>query len=485
MIFPDRHPPEHPYDSLTRSVRRLTWIAVAALALSLVSLAVSIAKGQDSPRSELHAARLHAETLGQSALQARFISFYAVPAGKHDEYLTALRFAVNSVSRTALIVQPVQVTPTLYRLDATRLAPETSDWNAWLGAWESMVTDETYWHLTTQAIDPRTKAVKTVVTDSGAIDLKDAAALRAMTGSAGAIMRVDDFISRALDGPAYYRFVGIPEKLADYFKSHGLDDKQVRSLYAAHAANIQQRGPSPKSAPGRIARYPTPLGSGWITFDAIESPDKDPFRAPAFFVKADAHETIFTRPNGFHEFALWSGSGSRLDAADIKVAIDYEKPGELRTASSCLRCHYHDEHEGLRSFKHYAPRSAVIRFSTAKAAQEYGAVFDRQELLQREVARDREDLAEAVMIACGCSPNEAATAAVNVIDRYNDGRIDALTACRELGIPADPFLPVESLAAACGATTDEVALILLDGESVSRVQFQSCYAELALLAAAK
>src|SRR5690606_357029 len=131
-------------------------------------------------------------------------------------------------------------------------------------------------------IDPRTRKAATVYTDGGWVDLQLAAELRTRTGSGGALLRADHFITRAATtsrGGHYYRLAGVPAREADFYRLLGVDVKTIDVLQADAGANMIRSGVTLKLR--RLARRPGPLGGAWITYDVEQSTaERDPLRNP-------------------------------------------------------------------------------------------------------------------------------------------------------------------------------------------------------------
>src|SRR6185295_6272059 len=127
----------------------------------------------------------------------------------------------------------------IIRIDIRWYATDDEQIKQWIQAWENLANRDPYFHkLTTIAEDvkvqkleelkpdkrngeelpkpgvikAKAKKIRDVVVDSG-VDPKDAAELRELTGSVGAVLRADWFIANAFVTPSYYAIAGVPEKL--------------------------------------------------------------------------------------------------------------------------------------------------------------------------------------------------------------------------------------------------------------------------------
>lgn len=420
------------------------------------------------PASELRIA-LHDAKTHPLPRQARYVTSYALPADLQKNAPVALSLVMNSVSRSSRMVQAVRISETVWRIDlaAYGLDPKL---------WESMVADEPYFHQKVQVLDPKTGKRQTVYTDGGWVGLDDATALRTITGSGGALMRLDYFVSKVSVPPLYYSFAGIGEKFDDLAKLVGLDEKTVIALRAAKGENILNSGVTNKVR--RISRKPTPFGAFWLTHDSDGKNIKSDFiRNPGFFAEAEAHEGVVSKANGLYLYALWDANYKRVDAAPDFIARDFtDVHGDQRLVPmrSCVSCHAKDG--GLRVhatdqtdiFK----RGANLLFGDPVTIEELAAFYDAPRLAV-QFKRDIEDYQAAVKLATGMDADGAAKALVEIYDYHDNGRIDAKVAARELGLGEFPQLT---------DSTDGILVSLLLGKSVSRAQWIGSWPEAAVKA---
>ena len=255
----------------------------------------------------------------------------------------AIAYLLNAVSRTRTIARPEPVDEQwqLLRIDLAAYADfrKTATYNELFQAWEQLVEGDPYFHLRTQVTTG--KSVQTVTTDGGWTDLENAARLKTLSHSFGAVLRADYFVSQVA-GPAYYAWAGIPPKEADFFKLFGVDAAVVSALSADSAANVLRSGVTRK--PRRIVERPGVFGSVFQTKDVdAESPDRDPFRNPVDFREQkfnfQASELFALGANHLWRVALYDAAGNRVDAVPDKVAKDFAGDGIIRPLVSCLRCH--------------------------------------------------------------------------------------------------------------------------------------------------
>lgn len=431
-----------------------------------------------TPADEVRAALADLAHVAPAAqATTRYLSLANLPATERERTVVAVDFVLNAVSRGPLARRVERVAGTsLLRWNLLHYAADEATLAEMLAAYEQLASEDPYWHLRTEVLDPRTKKRREVFTDGGWTDLAAAAQLRAATGSAGALLRADWFIAKVAAPPHYYRLAGVPATKAEFLVSLGLDTQTIERLGADDGANLLRSNITRQVR--RIVRRQGPLGGAWETFDVARSTaERDPFRNP-FGFRFDAGEDIAAKPNGMHVYALFDAAGRRADAVPPDIARDDSDPhgdGQVVPLLSCVRCHVED---GLRPFVNDQRRLLEAGVDllvddprrAGRLAQFYGG--DR---LARHLARDREDYAAAVVKATGVAPREAGAALAAVYRRQVYELVSPAMAAAELGAGQ----PATALAALRGSH-DPVLLALATGLSVQRAAWEASFAEAAL-----
>lgn len=447
------------------------------MVLGMICTAMALEKGI-TPADELRAAVADLESHVPPAEwhATRYLSVYNLPREHWTESQAVVSFVLNSVSRNERIVRPTLVPGSGGRL----LRFSLDDYRLPADVWELLASEDPYWHLRTQALDPTSGKTRQVFTDGGWVRLDVGAALRSKTRSAGALLRADFFVVRVattLDGGHYYRFAGVPATEAEWFAALGIDLKTVSTLHADRGANTIRSDITQKVR--RVVRRQGPLGGAWQTYDVARSTaERDPLRNP-FAFEYDASEQIATKRNGLHLFGLHDRQGRRQETVpDViaKDASDPHGPGIVTPMLSCVRCHVE---AGLRPVandqRQLAARGVELFAERPHDADRLAAFYGST--LEKELRRDREDYAEAVAAATGgCHPAEVAAWLAEMYRAYHDELVTPSTAARELGLPG------ESLVNALSGATDPVLLALAAGISVQREQWEVSFAEAALRA---
>ncbi len=442
--------------------------------MTAIALAAAIVASDPAREIEVAVADLRTNVAPADWPVTRYLSLYAIERGEWTRTAAAVSLVLNSVSRARSIVHPRPVPGTNGRM--LRIC-----WRAYdlpLEGWEALVSGDPYWHLRTQVVDPRTRRVREVITDGGWVGLAQAAELRAMTASAGAVLRADYFLVKAtttLDGGLYYQLARIPATEDAFYESLGVDLGVVRRLGAMAGANLIRSRVTHKVR--RLARYQGPLGGAWRTFDvATSSPERDAIRHP-FGFQYDAGEHIAVKANGLHLFALYDTDGARQDSVPDAIAKDDTdtSDGRLAPMLSCVRCHVED---GLRPFandQHRLMEDVVVLTERADEAERLIVFYDQREL-DKQARRDRDDYAEAVGEATGgLSTAEVAAALAEACRRYRHELVSCEQAARELGVGESDFTRRTR------GSTDPLLLALGKQMSIQRQQWEASFAEAALL----
>lgn len=337
-----------------------------------------------------------------------------------SEQQIAVNYLVNATSRNRVIRAAKVVVgqadgKALLRIDLAGYANqrEPATYREIHAAWEKMANDDPYFGLKTQVVVQGDAKPKTIRVTGGWINLANAALLRQLTGSDGAVLRADYFVSRVA-AEDYYSWAGIAQKQGEFFTSLGVDKNTIEKLSADTAGNLFRSNITKKAR--RVVRLPGPQGSCWITLDVDgESPDKDAVRNPIDVdgpagkqrFNFQASEIFFARPNGMWGTVLYNSKGERQDTVPDKIAKDSEaQDGIVRPIISCARCHEAHGKGGLQSFTddQYAllsGESAILKSYSPEVAQRIAELYQPARL-NREIARDREDYSAAVQAACGC-----------------------------------------------------------------------------------
>jgi hypothetical protein len=299
-------------------------------------------------------------------------------------------------------------------------------------------------------------------------------------------LRADDFVARATVTPHYYAFAGVPATETEFLKSLGVDAATIDRLRANAGANLVISGVTQK--PRRIVWSQGALGGVYETLDvaavdAVRDPIRRPLSAGGVNLKYDAGEWFALAPNGLWRVALYDSAGKLQQSVPDRIAKDTSDPhgdGIVTPIVSCIRCH---TESGLRPFRDDQSRL----FSTGRidlrsydpTIVQRAVEFYDEPRLQRQMTFDRDTYAAAVERAAHLKPEELATALATAVREFAYLPVTCEQAAREIGMPK------EQLVAALVKSHDPILLMLIEGRPVLRGQWESSFAEAAMLAGAR
>ena len=289
----------------------------------------------------------------------RYLSAYNTPG---PQALVLATHVVNSISRAVAVHRPIQVAPNLFRINLyeVRVDPEAWDRLAGRGSGRNPLPDP-YFHITIDTVETQEwgyykgdQWIKTGDRPTGKRTTTIAhapwlppgiAKLATETRCTAPILRLDWFAYNAMLEPRYHELLGFGE-----------DEKSIQKLAGAEERAADDEGAQVRGAVIRsrvatnnrsLERTPTRRSYGrgyyWKSFDYGSSVDANDILADANSVlnpKADAHEIIFSLPNGYQAYAVTDGAGKRLDRAAVEFARDIENgfrsvEVEIRNCACC------------------------------------------------------------------------------------------------------------------------------------------------------
>lgn len=428
--------------------------------------------------------------------QIRYLALDHLPLDQRHEAALAVTHLANAVSRNRILFKPSTADLQLayLRIDLSALAdPKNPQTFAEVSAaWERLAEFDPRYHVRTNVAT--NKGVKAATVDGGWVGLANAARLREMTGSQGAILAADYFISRVATTPDYYQWAGLPATEAELYAQLGMDAATVNALAADSAANVLLRKLTGRSS--RILAKPTPLGWLWHTKDSAEnlnSPERSPFRAPVdatvgalqqVFVY-DAGEYFFHRANGYWGVWIGNGQGQRVDAVTADVATDYHAPTgrqELRPMIGCYRCHSREGTGHMQDFEDHQSRLTIKETTAPEIAQRIAELYADQGRVKLALSRSREDFERVVMLATGTDGKTATEALSAAFARYQYAPVTATTAAAECGVSVKQF--IDATAESVDPIIQTIREVDATGKPISGVNrrdWEASFGEAALL----
>jgi hypothetical protein len=363
---------------------------------------------------------------------------------------TALKLAIPSVSRQVVLEKcvPVQVGPTLYRMDLADL-----QWDAF--AWQKFIKNYPYSKFENPIL-----------------------------------LRADWLCTHLMDAneqgtPAYYEllFGKVPKTRDEALAALGVNIAEQFQF-----GQIEGRSGVSVAGVRWIANLPIERGYAWGTRDVFElTRDKDMLELPDGSFKHDGEEWIIglwkkhqaTGTQGaLQAYFLTNGEGGVVQRADVRLVEDHTKfrgLAEIRVAGSCIQCHQSGLNYPTTDDFRDALGSGVVATADYKNKEKIEAFHFSD--LKKEIRRNNEDFAAIVELACGCSPERAAAAFAATVRTY-DRPLTPARGAWELGVARDELRLALAFASSGGAQLPARIAGLAHGRDCPRVAFEPAYEDL-------
>jgi hypothetical protein len=455
--------------------------------LLLASLVCSSALA--GPNEALAAAVKDARTLPATAAPyARYLTTYALRDGEKREFVKALAFHLNSLSREADLAAIVQVDPELYRVDVRdygwdakvyeRLADADPHFHVRLKSEVEVLEEFGNWYVEGRTVAKGTPGAVWRTTETRPAGRKvvtaaapwlDAAAITELvnrTQSQAPLLRADWFFFQTAisEGhePGYLDFLGVKNR-KDFEQLVGLDAELSKRLQKEIRAIVDRSGVALNNR--QIVRFQTITGGYWVTLDSEKSTDRNnAVRLLDGDYQHDAEEIYGVLPNGLLAVGAFNAAGVVQKTVPDKIASDGSASGNdrrIHTAKSCFCCHA----EGIRPIDDYARR--LYRAPVKLQAVDYDQFRRLQRLyltdLAGRVRKDQADYAEVLARVNGLAPAENAKAYLRAWDAYVERDLATADIARELGVTAEALSGgLKKYAATAGQLDPVLAGLLQD-----------------------
>jgi hypothetical protein len=266
------------------------------------------------------------------------------------------------------------------------------------------------------------------------------AQLTAATNSEVPILRADWFVVNATLPPAYYNFLELGNKEADFQKLVFADVK------LAEKARSQFKAVAVTSVVARnnrtLTRSPTFTdGYYWESHDSLKSIDDRNYLLNFLNEKFDAKEIIGTLPNGLQAYFVTDGAGNRVDFADPNVATDYTSVDRIvRTGRSCMICHSEgikpiEDNVRLLNRKLQNLESIKLLITDEKQAYQVFDLFGSD--LDKKIVKDQQLFADAVGLTNGLEANANGKQLGLIWDAYQEILLTKEIVAREAAVTPD------------------------------------------------
>lgn len=438
--------------------------------LATIYLSLSLFFAVASPADAAVLAAAHAESL-PSAASVRYLQLTGIDETANAKQVAALNYLNNAISRNRVLyrVERLKDQP-LVAVDFARLADPLrfeQSLAELLAAWERVVAVDAFWHVPIADADKK----KTVVAGPWCGD--DLERLQKATGSAGGVLRVDQFIARSGADSIFNDFAGVPKTQAENLKLFGIDETKIANLLGHTAANIPISGVTFK--PRRIVNRQGPLGPYISTEDgskdnAASNPFHFPVSANGQSIVVDAFEIFALKSNGFWGVSVFDGAGNRADAVpDVIAKNRASRDGIIRNGVDCFTCHSTNGGEaGIQIFDstHQARLNARGIAGDPAIVGVIAATYDPR-TMKRSVERSQADHHDACVDATGLEPKEAVAALTEVYQGYRDGNVSLSKAAYECGVTDEEF------GKAVARSPDPMIGLLLLGTEITRGSWEA------------
>lgn len=285
---------------------------------------------------------------------------------------------------------------------------------------------------------------------SPALNKATAVGVAAVTKTNFPIVEYRWFLANALVEPRYHELLGLDDSEASVLKLADANERKTDDLGAqlrgavlfsevAHRNRLLERTPT---------RLKYGRGSFHRSFDFKTSLAAQDVLKDTLTVNADAHEIIWTLPNGLQGYYVSDAKGKRLDKADADIAISrrgrWHDP-QVRTAFVCMDCHLRQKGwiEVDDEVREYAKKEITLAVSVFEKGEKDRGRRVRQKFLQADfnelLQADQTVVETAVRAATGGKAGltcaETAREVMESIAEYLQEPVTLAQLARELGVP--------------------------------------------------
>jgi hypothetical protein len=470
-------------------------------AVAIFLWAASAATACASPVESMASALADARTLtAEQARNSRWLSLYAIPGDRREDFKKTLAFHVNAISREANLTLPTVVRSELVRIDLR-------DYGWTFKTWEKLAAVDPYFHVQTSVEETETVAEPTgqrVSYDGGRtwqeetrsakktrtrsvaaaapwINAKQCKELAALTGSDCAVVRADWFFVQTGEqrqSPGYLDFLGLGERQSDFQSLLSVDVAASRKAKREIAAVLPRSGVSVNNR--RLVRFQGLNGPYYVTDDYLSSRGK---RNVLKFLDGDGEppdesEQLGSLPNGLFAFWVQDGSGHRQSFVADGIGSDGNTDSadkRIYVGKSCIVCHV----EGVRPLADAARKIFAGELKLQASEREKFKRLTQLYLsdLDGTIKADQEAYAAVLKGLNGLTPSENAKSYDRVWNSYAEADLTLADAARELGVDSKALGDALKNHLETEGQADAVLASLLQSPPVSlrREQFEEIF----------
>lgn len=364
---------------------------------------------------------------------ARYLTFAPLTEELQDHGNIGQCFWLPHLTFNPVLQQqlPVQITPTLYRIDIDLLGWGVKEWC-------KLALEYPY---TPTFVDPL-------------------------------IIRGDWFLNITSDAQrskAYYnllyspeqskylggRKVFIPKNRADFLKVYGIEQDTIKQNRTHVILPTGTSGVARKETTRMIALTPTDFGWFWETFDSEQASFlQDPtehladgklqFEAQEFIASIRKLDVVKGEICYTQSYFLVNGQGVKQDAAPTRIVIDHEQfrgNPEIRTPGSCVGCHFALNGPSANLIEQWVSEGVLISergkfgaFDLSPGKRKLTTFIEATYLVKqlKFVSRSNEDFNLFTELACGLKNSKDAASYWKTVVEFYDKAVTLEQAAREV-----------------------------------------------------
>lgn len=489
-------------------------------------VAVAPAKEVSSPARAVTLA--HADCAKLHADDQPYVRYLWVSSDEkvREEFLVALGFHLNLLSTQGKLKLPTLISPDVVRIDVREYG-----WDARLNVWEKFAGLDFFFHQKLKVLkdvefptvwpggpdatgkeykrgkyQQERKAGRTQDVAALWLPAKEIDALRYMTYSEAPVLCAEWFFVQTArqisirnkdEGVGYYEWLGLKDRKA-YFDLIGLDEKKAGELSREWRAVVDRSGISQQNR--MVVALGAVSGRAWVTLDTFTQAGRGNFKRNLRKGEAahDVEEHYGVLGNGLFVTFLSDKNGVRASVAPPDIGPDDSslrvgRDSRVHANLSCIRCHGVNK-DFLQPVNDWARRTfrqgGVLRLTDKdkKVTLELESQYLRD--MDKLLARDRTEYMDAVREVTtslknpkGMTAPQITKAYGNAWNSYVESPVTVMDAAREVGTTKEKLLAAIATHAKNRGGGDLILSSFLDGQSITRLEWEDSYRLAVFLAA--
>ncbi|MCA9085238.1 MAG: hypothetical protein KDA81_14335 [Planctomycetaceae bacterium] len=241
-------------------------------------------------------------------------------------------------------------------------------------------------------------------------------------------VRIDWFISVALQSPLYEDLLQLPHELAELEEEIGVDSAENIRNFVARRAGMTLSGVSRNNRV--VERHPARYGAYWKSFDFQTSKGQQNMFADPLEFHFAGGEMIWNLPNGLQAYLVTDNAGHRILEAPTAIVTDkFAEDRVVRNGMACMRCH----ERGMKRFAdNVRPAFEAVTGSTGLDKQQILRLYATRDEMNDLLDKDQKRFMDAMEEALG-EPQQAEPI-VPTSRKFLDAPLTMTQAAAELGL---------------------------------------------------